>query len=435
MDLANLKASFSKYFLLDQKLQDGKLAVKDVANDASFYQRHRRICSFLIPAFIVWILWWPYMATESAFDLFVGTTGSFQAPRWYTSLTMVFGATVAGATSEGGAAIAFPVLTLTMGVAPGIARDFSYLIQSCGMTAAAFSIWFMGIKCEWNSILWCSIGGLVGLVFGLEYVAPALTPAFNKMYFVCIWLAFAVSLYWINRLSGVRKVDAIEGWASDKDVVWKHEDSSVSLNKNAMVLTAFGILGGIFTSMSGSGLDICSFAVLTLLYRVDERVATPTSVILMAINTVLAYIYRMGVMGDFNQEAYNLFLVCAPIVCIMAPVGAVIATHFHSSVLAGLIYIVDVVQFIGALVIIKPWLHKDAGGKTDEPGLLCWTSALLLFGGAFFFTLLARYGVHILADEAEVKEAEKVLDVDVEMEIPESHDVLQTQAIAIEQKN
>ena len=119
----------------------------------------------------------------------------------------------------------------------------------------------------------------------------------------------------------------------------------------------------------------------------------------------------------------------------MAPVGAVIATHFHSSVLAGLIYIVDVVQFIGALVIIKPWLHKDAGGKTDEPGLLCWTSALLLFGGAFFFTLLARYGVHILADEAEVKEAEKVLDVDVEMEIPESHDVLQTQAIAIEQKN
>ena len=41
---------------------------------------------------------------------------------------------------------------------------------------------------------------------------------------------------------------------------------------------------GIFSAVAGSGVDICSFSVLTLLFRVSEKVATPTSIVLMAIN-------------------------------------------------------------------------------------------------------------------------------------------------------
>ncbi len=44
--------------------------------------------------------------------------------RWVMSVTMVFGALVAGMTSEGGGAVAFPVMTLALGVDPTIARDF-----------------------------------------------------------------------------------------------------------------------------------------------------------------------------------------------------------------------------------------------------------------------------------------------------------------------
>ena len=40
-----------------------------------------------------------------------------------------------------------------------------------------------------------------------------------------------------------------------------------------------GVVGGAFTSFSGSGLDICSFSILTLLFRVSEKIATPTSVV------------------------------------------------------------------------------------------------------------------------------------------------------------
>ena len=54
------------------------------------------------------------------------------ADRYVLSVTMIFGAMIAGATSEGGGAVAFPVMTLALGIRPTIARDFSILIQSCG---------------------------------------------------------------------------------------------------------------------------------------------------------------------------------------------------------------------------------------------------------------------------------------------------------------
>jgi len=48
------------------------------------------------------------------------------------TITMIFGSMVAGATSEGGGAVAFPVMTLVLKIKPTIARDFSLMTQSCG---------------------------------------------------------------------------------------------------------------------------------------------------------------------------------------------------------------------------------------------------------------------------------------------------------------
>lgn len=48
------------------------------------------------------------------------------------SLTMIIGGFVGGATSEGGGAVAFPVMTLALAVEPKIARDFVYVSQSLG---------------------------------------------------------------------------------------------------------------------------------------------------------------------------------------------------------------------------------------------------------------------------------------------------------------
>lgn len=402
---------FQKYFANAQKLEEGHQDVND--KDVPWYIKYRRLISFSIPITIVYLCYFPYMIATNKWDLFTGETGAYGSPRYLVSITMIFGSMVAGATSEGGAAVAFPVLTLTMGTLPAVARDFSYLIQSVGMTSAAFSLWFMRVKLEWKSIIYCTIGGVGGLILGLEEVAPKLTPPYSKMYFVSIWFAFAVSLYWVNHFYGGLVFDGIPHW--EKGVLWNKvlvEDTGypqlpkveMTLNWKACALIGAGFLGGIFTSMSGSGLDICSFAVLCLLFRVNERVATPTSVMLMAINTLIAALYREFGMQEVSAEAYNLWLVCIPIVVIGAPLGAILSSHFHRTVFAILIYIVDAVQFIGALVIIQPWLNIANGGKTDTPGDLCGSSAGILIAGAVWFTVLAFLGQLILSEENDLEE-------------------------------
>ena len=81
------------------------------------------------------------------------------------SITMIFGAMVAGMTSEGGGAVAFPVMTLALHISPAVARDFSLGIQSCGMSAAAFTIFWMKLKLEKHSLLFCSIGKISVIYF------------------------------------------------------------------------------------------------------------------------------------------------------------------------------------------------------------------------------------------------------------------------------
>lgn len=77
------------------------------------------------------------------------------------------------------------------------------------------------------------------------------------MFFVCTWAAFAVSLYWLNRLHGRRVFYSIPAW--EEGVLWKKTlpfitdrgSLSVSVNWKACVLFACGFVGGIFSAISG----------------------------------------------------------------------------------------------------------------------------------------------------------------------------------------
>jgi hypothetical protein len=116
-------------------------------------------------------------------------------------------------TTEGGGAVAFPVMTLALNVEPTVARDFSLMIQSCGdrrvsdsnfllpnsgLSAASFTIFFMGIVVEWHSLVFTSFGGLFGLITGLELIDPLLTPPQKKMAFVSVFFSFAMALFLLN---------------------------------------------------------------------------------------------------------------------------------------------------------------------------------------------------------------------------------------------
>ncbi|VDM71552.1 unnamed protein product [Strongylus vulgaris] len=168
-------------------------------------------------------------------------------------------------TSEGGGAVAFPVMTLLLHIDPITARDFSLMIQTFGMGCALFVVLFMRVKIEERGLLFGCFGSIPGMCLGFAFVDDMFDAAQKKMLFVSIWSSFAIALFLLN--SQKKRLT----YASIPDFkLWK-----------AAVLVSTGFIGGIFTSFAGSGADICVFSISTLLFRISEKTATPTTVVLM----------------------------------------------------------------------------------------------------------------------------------------------------------
>uniref|UniRef100_A0A8R1HM63 Membrane transporter protein n=1 Tax=Caenorhabditis japonica TaxID=281687 RepID=A0A8R1HM63_CAEJA len=179
-------------------------------------------------------------------------------------VTMIFGALVAGMTAEGAGAVAFPVMTLILHLAPSIARDFSLMTQSIGMMSALVCVIFMKVKYEGKAVIFGILGAFPGFILGVHYIDPLFSGPQKKMMFVSIWTAFAFALGLLNaqkKRSTFVKIPEFCGW-------------------KALVLFITGIVGGVFDAFAGSGIDICMFSIATLLFRVSEKTATPTTMIL-----------------------------------------------------------------------------------------------------------------------------------------------------------
>ncbi|MEM8709627.1 MAG: sulfite exporter TauE/SafE family protein [Planctomycetota bacterium] len=298
---------------------------------------------------VVWSLWLYGMISGDQFSLF--------GENWFMSVTMMFGSFIAGATSEGGGAVAFPVMTLGFKIAPNVARDFSLLIQAVGMTAAAFTILWTRVPVVVPAMIWSSLGGALGIAGGLEFIVPHVAPPYAKMLFTASWLAFAFALFWINRYK-------------DREV---HQRIENFLPRHALLLVGFGMIGGVISSITGSGLDIVTFSLLVLRLRISESIATPTSVILMGGNALVGALYRGVVQDQLSPQAWNFWWVCVPIVVVGAPFGA----HFIKSrsrlFVANLLYASIAIQFVAALLIVP-----------QTPRLMLFTSATFLAGVAGF---------------------------------------------------
>jgi uncharacterized membrane protein YfcA len=282
----------------------------------------------LIGAGVVWSLWLILMNTGDHWHLF--------KTDWFMSITMVFGSFIAGATSEGGGAVAFPVMTLMFKIKPVIARDFSLMIQSVGMIAAAFTIICLKVRTEWRAVLYAGLGGAFGMILGMDVVFPLMPPAFVKVFFTSAWLSFGVALYLMNRHRDREVLSAIENFSA----------------KHASMLFVVGVLGGCVSGVTGSGLDIVTFSLLVLCFRMSEKVATPTSVVLMGINALIGFLWRQGVGSGMQAEAWNYWYVCIPIVVVGAPAGAWFIKNRSRLYVAGFLYSSILAQYVAALLIL-----------------------------------------------------------------------------------
>lgn len=310
---------------------------------------------FLLLNTSVLAFWGLYMTVGHKWALF--------AENWFMTAIMVFGSLIAGASSEGGGAIAYPAMTLFFDIDPDIARNFSFGIQSFGMTSAAIWIYLSGIRIEKNYLLLAGVGGMAGIFLGSYFIAPLVIPSYAKMMFVSFWLSFGMALFVVNFSRNRKSIDELPRLNSSQ----KAE------------LIFIGVAGGIFSSIFGNGLDICSFSYVVLKYGLSEKVATPTSVILMASNAVAGFFIQGALMQNMQPEAVGYLLVCIPVVIFGAPLGAYTINKFGRKSIVSLLIAIIVVQFITAIIVIRP-----------DPTLIIFSLAIFCSGLLIFFLLTLR---------------------------------------------
>jgi len=307
---------------------------------------------------VVLATWTAYMTASGSWSLF--------SRHWPVSVTMVFGSFIAGATPQGGAAVAFPVFTKILGIDPGTARTFGLLVQSVGMMMAAVVIVVRRVPILPRVILWASVGGFFGQIIGTFWFA--LEAPYSKILFSLVASVFAAALIvsrWVLKLP---VVDSLPTWRSNDPVFY----------------AAIGLIGGVFAANTGSGVDMLTFIVLTLAIGANEKVSTPTSVVIMGINSVVGAALHAFVLNDLGI-AFDYWLVAIPVVVIGAPLGAYAASRVSRDAI-----IVFLVSLIGvelvSTILLVPF---------SSTGL--WVSLFTVVASMLWFAAMLTYRVmHIV---------------------------------------
>ncbi len=251
--------------------------------------------------------------------LILGFWLSYRGPDWAIenfkihlsiAITMVFGSFVAGGTALGGGAVAFPVLTKLLSITPITAKLFSLGIQSFGMTAASITIFSRKIPIFSQAAKHTLVGAIPGVMISLIWIADSLPQLMTKTVFSSLLLSFAFILMFLGHHR------------------MKCDDNDI---KEIWLFPAIGFLGGVLSGVVGSGVDIILFATLTMLLKKDLKKATATSVVVMAVISVIASGFNFFINETLTEEVINCIFAAMPIVIVGAPVGAFVCSKLPVS--------------------------------------------------------------------------------------------------------
>ena len=224
---------------------------------------------------------------------------------WPMALAMAFGSYAAGSTPMGGGTVGFPILVLLFDQPAELGRDFSFAVQSVGMTSAAIFILARRQPLAWAMLKGALLGATVGVPLGIFLIAPWVSPLWIKIVFAVIWGSFGLLHLWrIKEISSHEGMtDFAERW--DTRMGWV-----IGLVSGATVV-----------AVSGVGIDMVIYTVLVLVCRADLKIAIPTSVIIMAWSSLVGIFTKVFFTG-VQPGVYENWLAAAPIVALGAPLGA-----------------------------------------------------------------------------------------------------------------
>jgi len=287
---------------------------------------------------------WPFLAWLAIFYsgwlLLVTMGGHLDTvlAHWPIGAAMIGGSFVAGSTPMGGGTVGFPVLVLAMDLPATLGRDFSFAVQSVGMTSASIFILCRRQELEWPMLRAALAGALVGTPVGVLYVAPLVSDLAIKLTFATVLCSFG--------LLHLRRIGEITGY---------HGITPTDLAFDNKAGFAVGLLGSMtIASITGVGVDMLLYMVLVLLCHADLRIAIPTSVILMAF-TSLVGIGVKAATGTVQPGTFENWLAAAPVVALGAPLGALFVSRIGRRPALLFVSLLCVAQFAWTLVHERVW--------------------------------------------------------------------------------
>lgn len=272
---------------------------------------------------ITLIVWAIVMTTQDSWGLF----NDF----WEVPTVMVIGSFIAGFSAEGGGAVAFPIFTKVLHIPPVDAKQFSLLIQSVGMTMASLVIIAKKIPYYRFAIFSAILGGVIGQVLSV----------------MMGWFVAGPQLRWIFTIN----ITAL-GLALLCQHFWGLKEQKVTNQKVGRRLLFFsGFIGGFLTINIGCGADMVAFIILTLVLDCNVKKATPTTVIIMALNSIIGVIV-ITLSGAWSSWAISAWKTAIPIVIFGAPLGAFIASKANNTyILFGLLLFISI-EVISTIMIV-----------------------------------------------------------------------------------
>lgn len=295
------------------------------------------------PRLWIWFVWLAVFYAVWAW--LVGFLGHGDTARahWPMAAAMAVGSYAAGSTPMGGGTVGFPILVLLFDQPAQLGRDFSFAVQSIGMTSAAIFILARRQPLAGAMLKGAVFGATLGTPLGIFLVAPWVPGLWIKLVFAVVWGSFGILHLW-----RIREISEHEGM-TDFDEHW---DIRVGF---VVGLAA----SAVFVSVSGVGVDMVLYTVLVLLCRADLKIAIPTSVIIMAYASTLGILTKLAFTG-VEPGVFGNWLAAAPVVAVGAPLGVFVVQFIGRKPTLLVVAVLCVGQLIWTLS--REWDALGLGG-------------------------------------------------------------------------
>ena len=364
---------------MDAEIPD--LDIDAILGDAASERRSgekRRAQSAQAVSIVVTVGWLIYVTGWSHWDRVVDN--------WISAVTMVFGSFVAGATPQGGGAVAFPVFTKGLQIPSEVARTFSLCIQMIGMGCASAAILIRRRRIEARVYRIAAPVAVVGFFIGYFLLsdrdlpfAPSVLPGpYVKVSFTLLTAAMAYVTFLGYRIHALQVRPRVTTFSG----------------RYIATIVVCSTIGGLASSQVGSGADVLIYLALVVLAGVSPSVGVPTSVLVMTTVSIVGFIVigifdgqlsiGLDAMGDVTSidgaavaadgkaalfgagaaleaqrfDLFGLWIAAVPVVAWGAPLGSWVSSKLSDRRLVMFVVALAATEVLTTIIFLEP-LRND----------------------------------------------------------------------------